>query len=220
MKKLLFLTLLIAVVTSAYSQDYDLIIKTNGDSMACKIDSISDASVYFKMKHNNHWIHTFYDKDSIAEYQYNAINYKNYLYKPGTSYILSALNQSTTVRDMQKNSIYLESFIIALGVNYERIIPVGNKTGLLAGVGVIQSFFESDGIPVPVAKPGIIIGNGKHFIEGYFLINLSPKNEDLDLLMPALGYRYQGPRGFLFRADLGTSSDIAILLGISLGYSF
>ena len=172
------------------------------------------------MKHNNHWIHTVIEKENVAEFQYDKINWKTYVYKPGTSYILSAVNPVNSVRDIQKNSIYLGYYILAVNVIYERTIPVANSIGLMAGGGFLKSFFESPGVPNPVVKPGIIMGNGKHFFEGNLFINLMPDNGDMDLLIPELGYRYKGRKGFLFRADIGTSSDIAILIGISFGYSF
>jgi hypothetical protein len=66
---------------------YDLIVTTKGDSIACKIDSIADPSIYFKMKHNNHWVHTNINRDNIIEHKYNAIDKKTVIFKPGTSYI-------------------------------------------------------------------------------------------------------------------------------------
>jgi hypothetical protein len=220
MKKVLLLLILTAEVTSVYPQGYDLIVKTNDDSIACKIDSISDVSIYFKMKSYNHWVHTLLDRNEVTEYKYNAIELKDYVYKPGTSYILSVTNSVYSIYDTRKNSIYVGYYILALSVNYDRIIPVANGIGILAGAGFISSFFESSGTPNPFVKPGIILGDGKHFFEGGLFISLMNKHEDFDFIMPELGYRYQGPRGFLFRADIATSADVSLILGVSLGYSF
>ncbi len=35
------------LVTCGLSQDYDLIVTTKGDSIACRIDSINDTHIYY-----------------------------------------------------------------------------------------------------------------------------------------------------------------------------
>lgn len=111
--KILLLALLIALC-KVYSQDYDLIVKSNGDSIACHIDSITDVNIYFEMRSNGYWTHTSIAKTDISEYKQNAINRKLIVFKPGTSYIES------TRKDSRRNSVYAG----ILTINYSRIIPL------------------------------------------------------------------------------------------------
>ena len=212
MKKLLTFFMFIVGVNLAYSQNYDLIVKTNGDSIACRIDSITGTHIYFKMKNRENWIHTNINKEVVSVYQSNIVDWKNYVYKPGTSFILSLKNPVNSIWDNHKNSIYIGYNIWTIPAIYERTIPLSDKTGLLAGGGIIISVFGSVN---PVAKTGIIFGNGKHFVEGGLYIDLLHYNENINLLISVLGYRYQAPGGFLFRVDLAL-----IMMGISIGYSF
>ena len=99
-------------------------------------------------------------------------------------------------------------------VIYERTFPVGNKTGILAGAGILQGV-AFDSSTNPVLKAGIIYGKGKHFVEGGIYLDLLHQNENINLFTPILGYRYQAPGGFFFRADFAL-----IAPGISIGYSF
>ena len=62
MKKLLLILVLLATICLVYSQDYDLIVKSNGDSIACHIDSITDTYIYSEMKSKNYWKNTHINK--------------------------------------------------------------------------------------------------------------------------------------------------------------
>ena len=87
MKNTFIVLMVLCFLSKSYSQDYDLIVSTKGDSIACYIDSIADESIYFEMKHTNKWIHTNIDRDEVIVYKYNAIEKKSVVFKPGTSYI-------------------------------------------------------------------------------------------------------------------------------------
>ncbi|MBI9053365.1 MAG: hypothetical protein JEY96_06075 [Bacteroidales bacterium] len=86
MKKAIFIVLILYAF-NLNAQNYDLIVKANGDSIACQIDSITDSKVYFEMKYNNNWIHTVIDKYEIIEYKYDVVNKKLAVFKSGSSYI-------------------------------------------------------------------------------------------------------------------------------------
>ncbi|MFC2152285.1 hypothetical protein ACFLSE_07125 [Bacteroidota bacterium] len=88
MRKIVLITLFVILISNTYSQNYDLIVNTNGDSIACHIDSVSDAHIYFKMKYKRDWINTNYIKGKVVNYQYDAINKKNIHLKSGSSYIV------------------------------------------------------------------------------------------------------------------------------------
>ena len=85
----------------------------------------------------------------------------------------------------------------------------------------------------PVGKIGCVVGGNKHFFEAGIII--SPLGDDiLSKLLPLAGYRYQNPKGFLFRVDVmlfvdsGTAKDGSgdkwveayPIPGIAFGYSF
>lgn len=79
----------------------------------------------------------------------------------------------------------------------------------------------------------MLIGNNKHFFEpgimGFCFFDLSTgtvlKAYDTDLIEVAVrtGYRYQGPKGLLFRVAplfYFCDGEFSILPALSLGYSF
>ena len=227
-KKLLTLLLLIAGGILAYSQNYDLIVKTNGDSIACRIDSITDSNIYFEMINRNYWINTSIDRTSVVEYQYNAIDQNAFVFKEGTSYIEKKSNTATKHGPL-KNSLYIGSHLLTVDFLYERTIPLGNNIGLIAGGGIIQQFGFSDATNL-VGKIDLILGGSKHFFETG--IDIAPLKNDIGLLSFPIGYRYQNPKGFLLKIELlfivdsGTTrygekwTDIYQFPGVSLGYSF
>ena len=116
--------------------------------------------------------------------------------------------------DIRKNSVYFElggEGIIRSVVNYDRIIPVGDKNGIvLAGsIGVLVDV---------MGEVSYLHGRSKNFFEigmGYSF----PEN----LVFLRIGYRYQGNKGFLFRTGvLYLKSIESESFGdfLSFGYSF
>ena len=142
MKKLFTLLLVAIVVNNVYSQNYDLIVKTNGDSIACHIDSINDSQIYFEMKVQNHWIHTNIDRNEVVDYKYTAIDKKTNVFKPGTSFIESSGKEPTSLRDIQRNSIAFETNIANYSLYYGRLFPLGNIAGIT--VGAAYNYFVFD----------------------------------------------------------------------------
>ncbi len=84
MKKTSCIILFLVLFFGLYSQDYDLIVTNKGESVACNIDTITDVSIQYRMKHNNHWIQTYINKDEVIEYKYGAINKDLVVFRPGT----------------------------------------------------------------------------------------------------------------------------------------
>ena len=220
MKKLLLLLVLIATLCLVYSQDYDLIVKSNGDSIACHIDSITDTHIYFEMKNRNYWINTSIYRNEVAEYKYDAIDSKLCVFKPGTSNIQSLKQEpAASIWDIQRNSVYVG----IITVNYSRMIP-GDRVVFTVAGGLS---FIVGGL---LAETTILIGGTKHFFEPGFMAYLGFGIDDSEIdynslmFMPAIrtGYRYQGPEGFLFRAAplFGCMDGFSVLPAISIGYSF
>lgn len=138
------------------------------------------------------------------------------------------LKERPTLLDIQRNSVYIGTHFLTIDAFYERIIPLKAKFGLLAGGGVLQEIGFSTGTN-PVVILGDLLGNKKHSFENGLII--SPLGDTK--LIPYVGYRYQRPKGFLFRADIafvigwgtykdgsGTWFDFNLAPGIAFGYSF
>jgi len=131
---------------------------------------------------------------------------------------LSVQSQSiNSVYDIRKNSVYFEvgGEAILGSVNYNRIIPVDDKNGIVIGgaVGFLGDI---------ACELNYLHGKSKNFIEigiGYSF----PEH----LIYPQIGYRYQGSKGFLFRAGViylkSTQPDSFgdfPWFALSFGYSF
>lgn len=86
MKNLIFILLIISALNSS-AQNYDLIITTQGDSIACHIDSITDINIHFKMKVNNRWLQTNTPKAKCTNYEFDVLGKDSVVFKPGTSYV-------------------------------------------------------------------------------------------------------------------------------------
>lgn len=160
MKKLLLLLVLIAVDTLVYPQNYDLIVKTNGDSIACKIDTVSDTSIYFEMRYNNKWMPTNISKNEVLEYKFNVIDKDLVIFKKGTSYIDKFAADANLVKALKLNKtgkilIYTGAGAIAggsifplLASNADMLTPAGLYIGsavFFVGIG-----FEIVGIPMTI----------------------------------------------------------------------
>lgn len=213
MRILLCVLLFCALSGAAFPQEYDLIITTRGDSILCTIDSIGDDAIYFKMKSNSNWVATSTRRDSVAEFNYDVADIKDFKYKPGTTIIETPYYEPNSMYTVPKNSIHAGFHIVVVPLIYQRTVPVGNKFGILLGGGVIQNVMF-DAATTPVAKVGFLLGGPKHFFEGGCF--LTPFTEDIaGPVVPDFGYRYQSPKGFFLRADFAL-----LFPGISIGYSF
>ena len=141
----------------SYSQDYDLIVTAKGDSIACRIDSISDTHIYFEMKSQNKWAQTHIGLTDVSEYKRDAIFKKEFQYKTGTSIIESPKPPiPASIRDIQKNSVYLG----ILSINYARMFPAGDHVGITLGGGLYH--FDATGV---VGESTVLVGGVKHFFE-------------------------------------------------------
>ena len=218
MKKLLLIILLLAALSRIYSQDYDLVVTTKGDSIACRIDSITDTHIYFEMKINKYWTHTNINKTDVIEFKRNIINKRQVVFKNSTSYI-AYLKKDTaeSIRDIQKNSVYLG----LTSVNYSTMIP-GDRVGFAVGGGFN---FIILGVQ---AEGTLLIGNTMHFFEPGIMTCfgfLKFYDYPFRSIMIRAGYRYQGPKGFLFRIAAMSGygfgePEFVILPTASIGYSF
>ena len=152
----------------------------------CRIDSITDTHIYYQMKSHSTWIHTQIPRTAVLEYKQGVIDRRKYLYKPGSSIIHSskpAIPES--LYHVRKNSVYLG----ILSINYARMIPLGQTTGLTLGGGLINI----DGWGV-VAESSVLFGGVKHFLEpgimgAYFFEPSTESDEIITAVSLRLGYR-------------------------------
>ena len=212
-----FSVVILLVATCGFAQDYDLIVTTKGDSIACRIDSITETHIYFEMKSQNKWAQTHTGLTDVSEYKRNAIDKEQFVFKAGTSIIESPKPASpASIRDIQRNSVYVG----ILTVNYSRMIPgdrvVFTVAGGLSSIDTLGLLVEST----------LLIGRGKHFFEPGIMGAYSPVSYGVFI---RAGYRYQGPKGFLFRSalllgylyyDVDGPYVVNLLPALSIGYSF
>lgn len=197
-----------------FAQDYDLIVKAGGDSIACRIDSITDSHIYFEMKDRGNWIHTNIHLNDVIEYKRNVIYKKAVSFKPGTSYITPEQETANSIVDIQRNSVYLG----ILSMSYSRMIP-GDRIGITVSVGLsfVPTIFDR-GIGI-MAESTVLVGGIKHYFEPgimlfYYFENFGP--------LIRTSYRFQSTKGLLFRAGLlfNFFDEFGAGPALSLGYSF
>lgn len=87
MKKAILILLFISTQIYSYSQDYDLIVTTNGNSIACYIDSISHNKIYFEMMVDSIWVQRYLEMKDIKEHKRKAIEKDSYIFFEGSSII-------------------------------------------------------------------------------------------------------------------------------------
>lgn len=223
MKILSLLLVFLITPGKAYSQDYDLIVKSGGDSIACHIDSITVTHIYFGMLSNNCWIHTYINKVNTAEFQHDVINAKQVVFKSGTSIIKEIIEPKESIFDLQRNSICLEAKFFLYSFIYERMFPLSEHLGIILGGGytVGLDFLGGSGtFSLLVGETSILLGGPKHNFEPGFLIYLYPKSIDYPFSMVRIGYRFQGYKGFLLRPSINFISKQVQLFSLSIGYSF
>lgn len=156
----ILLAIFFLLANSGLAQDYDLIVSTKGDSIACHIDSVTESA-----------------------YRGN----------------------------LPSNSVYIG----IMSISYSRVFA-GNPVGITIGIGL--SYIDAPGLMI---ESTLLKGKNRHFFEpGIMGVYQSDLGGGVFI---RAGYRYQGPKGFLFRAAplLGyIDGGFMPLPAISIGYSF
>ncbi|MEA3461941.1 MAG: hypothetical protein U9R49_08685 [Bacteroidota bacterium] len=177
------------------------------------------------MKSQNSWAQTHIALTDVSEYKHDAIIRKEFVFKTGTSIIKSPKPAiPATVRDIQKNSVYIG----ILSLNYARMIPAGDQVGITFGGGLYH--FDATGV---VVESSVIVGGVKHFFESgimgvyFFGSSIAMDEEEDDPIVGGvsirIGYRYQGPEGLLLRAApnfIFSDEGFIFFPALSIGYSF
>ena len=77
MKRIIITLILLSFQQLLFSQNLDLIITTNGDSIECIFEKITSKNIYYKIKIEDKWYPSQLEKDFIADYWINS-NKKKY----------------------------------------------------------------------------------------------------------------------------------------------
>ncbi len=221
-KHLLWVIILASGIQMAQAQQYDLIVTTRHDSIACHIDSISGNKIYFEMRFDREWIHTLYDKEQVLYYKPQALNKKDVTFRRGTSYLMDP--DSIRINHVNRNMAYgTASYLLysyALTLNYERIFFINQKANKTWSYRVGGGIINTDG-KFALVTLNNLRGKGKNKFEmniGATYIN-EPHNFGPHYVTVVLnaGYRLQSPdKHFILRTGVGTPEG----LYFSLGYSF
>lgn len=131
------------------------------------------------------------------------------------SILINQVNQPThySLNTLPRNSIYNEDIFIFA---YERIIPQSDRFGftLKGGILIFDPFLW-------VADVGIITGGSKHYFETAIGGIIDPAFGDFSFLTIRANYRYQAPKGFIFKiGPIAGPPDNFILPLVSFGYAF
>jgi len=87
MNRKIILGVLILLSSVASAQYNDLIVTTEGDSIACSILEVNDSMIVYKMKIANQSMQKGEQLKNILKFDFNVIPKGIYQFKPGTSYI-------------------------------------------------------------------------------------------------------------------------------------
>ena len=227
MKRAILLFICISSQYFAYSQHYDLIITTEGDSIICYVENVNDTAIHFRRLVDNDWIDTYLKKSAISDYH------------------LGIIVKKVPIR---RNSIYIEASIQPyiyfwlfsfLSLNYERLfISKNDNKVLFMRMGYGKNPSEPSGLSIFPLETGYSLGK-KHCFEfggGFIIVRerlysyTTPPQQtstqyEIGITLRA-GYRYRGTEGFLIRIapvvmkQLFKPTDFIWWGGLSFGYSF
>ena len=197
---------------SSFSQDLDLIVTTKGDSIACRIDSITKTHIYFEMKSQNKWAHSHIGLTDVSEYKRSAIDKKKYVFKAGTSIIASQkvikpIKPVKPVKNAVKTDLF--SWPAKVGVlKYERVFS--------ENISVQLGFYYSWDFPSYDSWSGEAFATG-FAITPEFRYYLSKKRPAPRGIYLAPNFRYQK----LETENLEENSEATVInnsIAINLGY--
>jgi hypothetical protein len=219
---LVLIFILHIIINYSYSQNYDLIVTAAKDSIACHIDSISGNAFYIEMRYKNKWIHTYLNKNQVADYQPLLLSKNDIYFKRGSSYFMH--KDLKLINQVNRNMIYgTASYLLyhySVTANYERVLYISNNTKRMwtfrAGFGIIDTKGK-----IIIGTFNNLLGKGKNKFEmniGATYIN-EPHSYGPHFISIVLnaGYRRQKPGGkFVLRTGFGIPEG----LYFSLGYRF
>jgi len=222
MPKSLLLLIFLLFNLSVYSQIYDLIVTDKGDSLVCKIDSINDATVFFKAKAQNKWTPKYLGKEYITSYKIGAFRKKEIVIDSETSIAINPL--SLKINQINRNLVFASAsyliFHYTTTINYERVFSINSDARISQSIGFGAGVIDIEG-KIVYGTLNFLRGKSKHKLESNLGIAYISEEHSYGpnfvTLYASLGYRLQNPeKRFMFRTGIGR--PVGIYAGI--GYSF
>jgi len=197
MKKILYIFIFLFSFSKIYSQYYDLVVTTSGDSIACYIDSVTETHVYFEIKVKNNWFHTNTNINNVVVYQLKSLNKESSHFKPGTSYILPF----DQIKLRPTNNLNLVGIGNAslISIQYEYLLFRKPNNFLAFGFGLgfnedyVQSYSEPANryLTIPMHVTWNKGRKEKHFLEVGLGCTLTNSSNEIFFIYPIIGYRMQ-----------------------------
>ncbi len=111
------------IQNNSYAQPIymDLVVKSDGDSIACRIDSVTEEKVYFIVKTSEKWSNTWSYKEDLSYYGFNEI-YKRYArFKKGTTIIekYQIKKKARTWLGISIGANHFESPCVGIDINHQ-----------------------------------------------------------------------------------------------------
>jgi hypothetical protein len=209
MKKLIVLILVLTLYSVSFAQNSDLIVTTEGDSIACEIEQVTDSVIFVRMLTDNEWVRKMYKSDQIEEYKMDLYYRNQLVFKEGSTSLIESVKEIDVLIDSYRNTFTLESNLAFNSVNYCRLIPLKDHNRLSVGAGINYFAF---GFWWASAESTILIGKTRHFFEAGVEVNYP--FEDIPGFT-IVGYRFQGYNGLILKANLHL-----IFPMVAIGYSF
>lgn len=140
-------------------------------------------------------------------------------------------SEASGIESIRKNSIYMEALGngVVYSVNYDRILPVGEKLAITLRLGANEYHGEAtDTLSFNfLGAAGMLYGGTRHFFEGTIGYTYFMHDPDRLVVLTA-GYRFQGPKGlvvratpmYIFNSEKGDTFGNSLWFGLSFGYSF
>ena len=210
MKKLIVLILVLTLYSVSFAQNSDLIVTTEGDSIACEIEQVTDSVIFVRMLTDNEWVRKMYKSDQIEEYKMDLYYRNQLVFKEGSTSLIKSVKEIDALINSYRNTFTLESNIAFNSVNYCRLIPLEDNNRLSVGGGINYFAF---GFWFLTAESTFLFGKNRHFFEAGVKV-LYP----FDHLLPVstiVGYRFQGYNGLILKANMHL-----IFPMVAIGYSF
>ncbi len=123
-----------------------------------------------------------------------------------------SLKKERPLKDIRRNSFYVENLVILFSVNYDRLIPLGRKTAIdiRGGLSYYANVFF-------IAGATFLYGKNGHFFE----VGPGFDFESMKVgLYGQAGYRYMGEKGLLLKGGIQIVPNIPVFPYLGVGYSF
>ncbi|MGC9341331.1 MAG: hypothetical protein ACP5E3_01375 [Bacteroidales bacterium] len=217
MKYLILLGWFCLLYASSIAQKMDLIVSLENDSIACKIDSITENYIYFSAKLDRKKLNTHISLDQVAFYELNSIDINNTKSIPGTIYFnLIPENTQKLARNAVYGSLGTGLFFFSGTGFYEQILTknTAHKKVLSFVKGGFGGYANRKGWTYLMLQYGILTGSSANHLElgaglVYYFIGDSP-------LSGTIGYRYQKPGGdFIFRTGISRPEVLYVSIGVA-----